>query len=317
MISSLDIFLKISNRGERLAKAQGHSIQQAEMNAAKLALETCSHLFPHLNYQRRIMERSFKRQGVVTETIRDTWYKETLKKRQELGLDAPPEVKPEIKEEDVRESDNQITEVVDDNLSADNARDLSPLEVNFNPIPSVSGIKSLASNLQKENKSAGEKVVNNDEISVTKTVGETKNNQQKKENKDAVRAEIKEIEEKLKKKRQKKLAAKVGDLEDGECIDSDDEVEIEKVPAPVVDKPELIQNTASLNSTDNRHKQREDKRKRWNEGRRHNHDNYDSSRSEKYNRERSSSGHRDRRHDGYDRRDDRYRGYHDQRSYRK
>ena len=44
------------------------------MNAAKLALETCAHLFPHLNYQKRIMERSFKRQGVVTDTIRETWY---------------------------------------------------------------------------------------------------------------------------------------------------------------------------------------------------------------------------------------------------
>merc|ERR1719342_1939899 len=236
-------------RGERLAKAQGHSIQQAEMNAAKLALETCSHLFPHLNYQRRIMERSFKRQGGVTETIRDTWYKETLKKRQELGLDAPPEVKPEIKEEDVRESDNQITEVVDDNLSAENARELSPVEAN-NPIPSVSGIKSLASNLQKENQSAGEKVVSNDEISVTKTIGETKNIQQKKENKDAVRAEIKEIEEKLKKKRQKKIAAKVGDLEDGECIDSEDDI----APVSVVDKPETIHNSASFINPDNKHK---------------------------------------------------------------
>merc|ERR1711974_49102 len=35
------------------------------------------------------MERSFKRQGVVTDTIRETWYQETLKKRQELGLDKP------------------------------------------------------------------------------------------------------------------------------------------------------------------------------------------------------------------------------------
>ena len=93
-------------RGQRLAKDQGHSIQQAEMNAAKLALETCSHLFPHLTYQKRIMERSFKRQGVVTETIRETWYKETLKKRKELGLDVSDdeteikkEVKDEIKEE--------------------------------------------------------------------------------------------------------------------------------------------------------------------------------------------------------------------------
>jgi dsRNA-specific ribonuclease len=31
-------------RGERLAKAEGHSIQQAEMAAAKLALEECGHL---------------------------------------------------------------------------------------------------------------------------------------------------------------------------------------------------------------------------------------------------------------------------------
>merc|ERR1712098_670359 len=122
-------------------------------------------------------------------------------------------------------------------------------------------------------------------------------------------------EEKLKRKRQKKMAAKVGDLEDGECIDSEDDV----APVSVVDKPETIQNSAFFIDPDNKHKQREDNRKRWNEGRRHNHDGYDSSRNDKYNRERSQSGHRDRRHDGYDRRDDRYRdrGYHDQRSYRK
>ena len=58
-------------RGSRLAKDQGHSIQQAEMNAAKIALEKCGHLFPHLNYQKRIMERSFKRQGVPGETVRE------------------------------------------------------------------------------------------------------------------------------------------------------------------------------------------------------------------------------------------------------
>merc|ERR1712066_171966 len=91
-------------RGERLAKDYGHSIQQAEMNAAKIALEKCAHLFPHLNYQKRIMERSFKRQGVVTETIRENWYQETLKKRQELGLDKE---EPEVKEEIVVREDTQ------------------------------------------------------------------------------------------------------------------------------------------------------------------------------------------------------------------
>jgi ribonuclease-3 len=57
-------------RGQRLAKATGHSIQQAEMNAAKLALEQCSHLFPHLTYQRRVLERSFKFQGKGKDFVR-------------------------------------------------------------------------------------------------------------------------------------------------------------------------------------------------------------------------------------------------------
>ena len=35
----------------------------AEMNAAKNALNECSHLFPHLTYQKRILARSFKQQG--------------------------------------------------------------------------------------------------------------------------------------------------------------------------------------------------------------------------------------------------------------
>ena len=95
-------------RGQRLAKDQGHSIQQAEMNAAKLALETCSHLLPHLTYQKRIMERSFIRQGVVTETIRETWYKENLKKRKELGLDASDD-ETEIKKEQIKEEIPDMT----------------------------------------------------------------------------------------------------------------------------------------------------------------------------------------------------------------
>jgi len=80
-------------KGERLAKDYGHSIQQAEMNAAKLALENCAHLFPHLNYQKRIMQRSFRLQGIQPpeSKVRENWYNETIKMRKKLGMDPDPE----------------------------------------------------------------------------------------------------------------------------------------------------------------------------------------------------------------------------------
>lgn len=49
-------------RGERLAKASGHSIQQAEMSAAKEALELSHGLFPQLDHQKRVIAKSMKRQ---------------------------------------------------------------------------------------------------------------------------------------------------------------------------------------------------------------------------------------------------------------
>ncbi|XP_068249808.1 ribonuclease 3-like [Palaemon carinicauda] len=51
-------------RGRRLAKASGHSIQQAEMNAARDALLNSKDLFPQLDHQRRVIEKSVKIQGV-------------------------------------------------------------------------------------------------------------------------------------------------------------------------------------------------------------------------------------------------------------
>lgn len=49
-------------RGKRLASATGHSIQQAEMNAAKAALENSRDLFPQLDHQKRVIAQSIKRQ---------------------------------------------------------------------------------------------------------------------------------------------------------------------------------------------------------------------------------------------------------------
>lgn len=49
-------------RNKRLASATGHSIQQAEMNAAKTALENARDLFPQLDHQKRVIAQSIKRQ---------------------------------------------------------------------------------------------------------------------------------------------------------------------------------------------------------------------------------------------------------------
>ena len=51
-------------REKRLASSTGHSIQQAEMNAAKKALENSKNLFPQLDHQKRVIANSLKRQKV-------------------------------------------------------------------------------------------------------------------------------------------------------------------------------------------------------------------------------------------------------------
>lgn len=49
-------------QGKRLAKASGHSIQEAEMNSAKEALEKSQDLFPQLDHQKRVIAKSMKKQ---------------------------------------------------------------------------------------------------------------------------------------------------------------------------------------------------------------------------------------------------------------
>ncbi|XP_076653861.1 ribonuclease 3 drosha [Halictus rubicundus] len=49
-------------QGKRLAKASGHSIQEAEMNSAKEALEKSQYLFPQLDHQKRVIAMSMKMQ---------------------------------------------------------------------------------------------------------------------------------------------------------------------------------------------------------------------------------------------------------------
>ena len=271
-------------RGGRLAKAQGHSIQQAEMNAAKLALETCGHLFPHLNYQKRIMEKSFKKQGVYTETIRETWYKETLRKRQELGLDTGTAAKEE--EDDVKqEVKDEMSEISDCIPETDSMEDVLKDE-DSETLPEVPEELGDNDTLEPEKEKS---VVSTQE---DQSHNVPKESAAKNSNKEAVRAEIREIEEKLRKKKQKKVAeaavAAACDLEDGECVDSEEDFDDDKPsgggdgkqvghgskPAPTLPTP-----------PEDKTKRREDNRKRWNEGRRS-----------------SSSSHQERSREGGDRR---------------
>ncbi|KAJ8680738.1 hypothetical protein QAD02_016525 [Eretmocerus hayati] len=50
-------------QGKRLAKASGHSIQEAEMNSAKEALDRSSGLFPQLDHQKRVIAKSMRMQN--------------------------------------------------------------------------------------------------------------------------------------------------------------------------------------------------------------------------------------------------------------
>ncbi|KAL1400408.1 hypothetical protein pipiens_007468 [Culex pipiens pipiens] len=54
-------------RGKRLACSNGHSTQQAGMNAAKQALENPKDLFPHLDHQKGAIAQSLKRKKVKTD----------------------------------------------------------------------------------------------------------------------------------------------------------------------------------------------------------------------------------------------------------
>ena len=95
-------------RGQRLASADGPSIQAAEMNAAKFALKDNSHLFPHLQHQKRIMERSFMNQGIVMKKL--VWEEEVRNKRRQMGLD-------EIHDECSKRNDEKIRKALEQRKS--------------------------------------------------------------------------------------------------------------------------------------------------------------------------------------------------------
>ena len=54
------------------------------MNAAKLALEASAHLFPHLDYQKKMVEKSLRKDK---DYVKKTWEEEVRKQRKLMKLD--------------------------------------------------------------------------------------------------------------------------------------------------------------------------------------------------------------------------------------
>nr|AVK59456.1 Drosha-PA [Nezara viridula] len=76
-------------KGKRLAEASGHSIQQAEMNAAKVALEHSQSLFPQLDHQKRVIAKSMKQEPLNSVTskkkLNKDYYEEKIYKKYDYG----------------------------------------------------------------------------------------------------------------------------------------------------------------------------------------------------------------------------------------
>ncbi|KAJ2951826.1 hypothetical protein O0L34_g13989 [Tuta absoluta] len=68
-------------RGTRLAAARGHSIQEAEMNAAESALNTAHELFPQLDHQKRVIAKRMKKKKARGDTTADKTKQNTLEDR--------------------------------------------------------------------------------------------------------------------------------------------------------------------------------------------------------------------------------------------
>lgn len=97
-------------RGKRLASATGHSIQQAEMNAAKQALENSKGLFPQLDHQKRVIARSMRKQKVPLEneqTRRDKKYDQNDNSSDDESNKLPMQYRKRPQTSDSDESDHK------------------------------------------------------------------------------------------------------------------------------------------------------------------------------------------------------------------
>ncbi|CAK1543104.1 unnamed protein product [Leptosia nina] len=121
-------------RGRRLAAGRGHSIQEAEMNAAQQALNCAHELFPQLDHQKRVikrviaknMRRKRKRQDGGDKTDKDIFMREDEDK-------VPKAYRPDNKLEESSDSDDptsdtEVKEIKSDDDDDDEANEDSGLD---------------------------------------------------------------------------------------------------------------------------------------------------------------------------------------------
>ncbi|XP_050668799.1 ribonuclease 3 isoform X2 [Leptidea sinapis] len=95
-------------RGKRLSSGRGHSIQEAEMNAAETALATAHELFPQLDHQKRIIAKSMRRKRKKAKNIQgvDKSANDLFLRRDEV----PKAYRPGTKLEQSSESDAELSD---------------------------------------------------------------------------------------------------------------------------------------------------------------------------------------------------------------
>ncbi|XP_026330964.1 ribonuclease 3 [Hyposmocoma kahamanoa] len=97
-------------RGARLAAARGHSIQEAEMNAAEEALNSAHELFPQLDHQKRVIAKSMKKKN--RRTGRDSPHTKDKDKRSKLEDRVPKAYR--LDKDDTSSSDESLHLVSDE-----------------------------------------------------------------------------------------------------------------------------------------------------------------------------------------------------------
>ncbi|XP_037945505.1 ribonuclease 3 isoform X3 [Teleopsis dalmanni] len=115
-------------RSKRLATATGSSIQQAEMNAAKRALEVSRGLFPQLDHQKRVIAKSIKKQtgGEIDLELENSFKcqkKSTPMPLMEDESHLPKQyrVREDISSDELPEDDEEDNETDDSSSSASNS----------------------------------------------------------------------------------------------------------------------------------------------------------------------------------------------------
>uniref|UniRef100_A0A2A4K3R9 Ribonuclease 3 n=1 Tax=Heliothis virescens TaxID=7102 RepID=A0A2A4K3R9_HELVI len=135
-------------RGQRLAAARGHSIQEAEMNAAEKALSCAHELFPQLDHQKRVIAKSMRKKKKRADG-RLSPQGSAILKRKQINDKVPKAYRLDKRHE---HSDDSAQELSDEEIIPQEKNDDSGLDSDTSqPTEKLENVKvsSLLSDMQK------------------------------------------------------------------------------------------------------------------------------------------------------------------------